>query len=182
MSYTCVLPRSSFSNRAGLTRHQNGCAIFTTAQELKLEQRHAIALHTQQPRCSSASDEHGCAVHHRNVHSTHSRLTQTTPFADWPTLALSADEHGRAVHHGTAQSAQLTDTQTSPFADRLTAVCRHALFPPKLPRRSALLHWLCRPSTEDRPTYRSPPLYHRYYLNTLILPTSLPIRLRSTTN
>jgi hypothetical protein len=92
------------------------------------------------------------------------------------------DEHSRAVHHGTAQSAHLTDTQTSPFADRLTAVCRRALFPPKLPRRSALLHRLCRLSTEDRPTYRSPPLYHRYYLNTLILPTSLPIRLRSTTD
>jgi hypothetical protein len=87
------------------------------------------------------------------------------------------DELGRAVHHGTAQSAHLTDTQTSPFADRLTAVCRCALFLLKLPCCSALLHWLCRPSTEDWPTYRSPPLHHCYYLNSLILPTFLPIRL-----
>jgi hypothetical protein len=94
----------------------------------------------------------------------------------------STDEHGRPVHHGTGQSAQLTDTQTSPFADRLTAVCRRALFPPKLPRRLALLHWLCRPSTEDWPTYQSPPLYHHYYLNALFIPTSLPICLRSTTD
>jgi hypothetical protein len=31
------------------------------------------------------ADKHGCAVHHGNAHSTHSRLTQTTPFADWLT-------------------------------------------------------------------------------------------------
>jgi hypothetical protein len=97
-------------------------------------------------------------------------------------LPCGADKHGRAVHHGTAQSAHLTDTQTSPFANRLTAVCRCTLFLPKLPRCSALLHRLCRLSTEDWPTYQPPPLYHCYYLNTLILPNSLPIRLRSTTD
>jgi hypothetical protein len=102
--------------------------------------------------------------------------------SEYWTRTLHGDEHGRAVHHGTAQLAHLTNTQTSPFADRLTAVCQRTLFPPKLPRHLVLLHQLCRPSTEDRLTYRSPPLYHCYYLNTLFLPNSLPIRLRSTTN
>jgi hypothetical protein len=41
-------------------------------------------------------DEHGCAVHHRNAHSMHSRLTQNNAFCrsannTSPTLALSAE-------------------------------------------------------------------------------------------
>lgn len=47
MNYVCVRPcKSSFSNRAGLTRHQNGCTIFATAQALKLEQRRVVAAKT----------------------------------------------------------------------------------------------------------------------------------------
>jgi hypothetical protein len=93
----------------------------------------------------------------------------------WTAHPSHVDKHGRTVHHGTAQSAHLTDTQTSPFANRLAAVCQCALFPLKLPCRLALLHWLCQLSTKDRLTYQSPPLYHHYYLNSLFLPTSLPI-------
>jgi hypothetical protein len=138
------------------------------------------------PQRSWARPSHTSATCTSQAHSTQgkSRRLPTPMHQPGPPHASAdgADKHGRAVHHGTAQSAHLTNTQTLPFANRLTAVCRCTLFPPKLPCRSALLHWLCRLSTEDRPTYRSPPLYHHYYLNTLILPTSLPIRLQSTTN
>jgi hypothetical protein len=43
-----------------------------------------------------ANDEHGCAVHHGNAHSMHSRLTQNNAFCQsadntLPTLALSTE-------------------------------------------------------------------------------------------
>lgn len=48
MNYTCVLPcKSSFSNRAWLSRHQKACTIYSTSQELKLEQRRAAAVVAQ---------------------------------------------------------------------------------------------------------------------------------------
>lgn len=44
MSFACITPcNGSFSSRAGLLRHQNGCTVFRTSQELQLQQRRVTA-------------------------------------------------------------------------------------------------------------------------------------------
>ncbi|KAF9455661.1 hypothetical protein BDZ94DRAFT_615966 [Collybia nuda] len=49
MPFACTLPcKSSFSSRGGLTRHQNVCQTFQTAQELRLEQRQATSAQIRQ--------------------------------------------------------------------------------------------------------------------------------------
>lgn len=43
MSFSCIHPcNGSFGTRPGLTRHQNGCPVFRTAQALKIEHRRLI--------------------------------------------------------------------------------------------------------------------------------------------
>ena len=69
MSFACTFPcNHNFSSRGGLNRHHNGCSIYRTSQELKLQQRRIAAIEgTKETLAYSALGTRKARINNLNV-------------------------------------------------------------------------------------------------------------------